>query len=129
MNLTNNLSQDLKANMAVQEAYVKHVLRHLLERHPKAVQRVTDKHNDSNRPADLQRYIGQPFSHLTYTQALEALKTAHEHNTDRPAPPKWGEDLRHEHEVYLANEVRWGGARRCWDGAATSTHGLTRGFF
>lgn len=92
--------------MDVQEAYLRHVAQDLLTKNAEDIDYVSRRHNDSKRLQDLQTWLDKPFARMTYNEALEALRAAKNFNNTDVPPPKWGEELRHEHELFLTTDVR-----------------------
>ena len=56
--------------------------------------------------------VAEPFARITYTAAVDTLLAAVAEGRKFEFPVSWGEDLKSEHERYLA-EVVFKKARRC----------------
>lgn len=50
----------------------------------------------------LEKVIDTPFTHMSYTEAVQALKTG---KTNFEFPVEWGSDLQSEHERFLTETV------------------------
>lgn len=91
---------DLKDNMDLAEAYLKHVLKFTLETCTEDME-FFNKHIASDLIERLEKVVNTPFERATYTQAIEILEKS---NKAFEFPVKWGLDLQSEHERYLAEE-------------------------
>lgn len=91
---------DLTDNMDCAEAYLKYVLKDVLEKCPEEMQ-FFDKNVSNGLLENLQHVIETPFERTTYTYAVRVLEKA---NKVFEFPVKWGADLQSEHERYLAEE-------------------------
>lgn len=89
---------DLKDNMDCAEAYLKHVLKYLLDHCDEDMQ-FFDKHISNGLIGRLQHVVTTPFERATYTDAVRILEKA---DKTFEFPVKWGLDLQSEHERYLA---------------------------
>ena len=91
---------DLDDNMRVAEAFVKHIVKTVLEKCPAEID-FFDQRVQPGLKAQLTEILGQEFERCTYTRALEILAEA-----DRKweFPINWGDDLQTEHERYLTEE-------------------------
>jgi len=92
---------DLAGDMQVAEAMVKYVVGSALETCA-ADLALFDQHVCKGLLARLTQVRDQPFVHLTYTQAVEAL---HKSGRSFEYPVEWGIDLQAEHERFLCEEV------------------------
>lgn len=91
---------DLNLNMDVAEAYLKYVLKYLLDN---CVEEMPffDQFISKGLIARLEHIISTPFERITYTQAIDILLKSpkvFEYEV------KWGHDLQSEHERYLSEE-------------------------
>lgn len=91
---------DLNDNMDCAEAYLKYVLKYLLE-HCEEDMQFFDKHISPGLLQRLQHVVETPFERATYTHAISILEKS---NKTFEFPVKWGLDLQSEHERYLAEE-------------------------
>jgi len=91
---------DLQDNMECAEAYLKYVLKDLLEKCPEDMQ-FFEKHISPGHLERLQGVIDTPFERASYSYAIRILEKA---NKTFEYPVKWGLDLQSEHERYLAEE-------------------------
>ncbi|MBR5902208.1 asparagine--tRNA ligase [bacterium] len=91
---------DLEDNMRIAEAFVKHIVKTVLEKCPDEIA-FFDQRVQPGLKAQLEEILGQEFERCTYTRALEILSQA-----DRKweFPINWGDDLQTEHERYLTEE-------------------------
>ncbi len=91
---------DLKDNMDCAEAYLKYVLRYILEH---SIEELVffDKFVCPGILDRLQHIVEVAFARATYSEAIQILE-----KTDKKFefPVKWGLDLQSEHEKYLAEE-------------------------
>jgi asparaginyl-tRNA synthetase len=91
---------DLNDDMENAEAYLKYVLKFLLEQCPEDMQ-FFDKFISQGVISRLQHIIETPFERATYTYAVRILEKS---NKSFEFPVKWGSDLQAEHERYLTEE-------------------------
>lgn len=91
---------DLQDNIACAEAYLKFVIRHLLEKAPQDLA-FFDQFIEKGILSRLESMITTPFAKVSYTEAIEILK-----GCGKPFefPVEWGIDLQSEHERFLAEE-------------------------
>lgn len=89
---------DLKDNMECAEAYLKYVLKYLLD-HCEEDMQFFDKQISPGLLERLQHVVNTPFERATYTQAIDILEKA---DKKFEYPVQWGLDLQSEHERYLA---------------------------
>ena len=92
---------DLKGNMDLAEAFLKHVFKHVLETCPEDME-FFNQRIDNSVLATADNIINNEFERITYTEAIALLEKA-----DKPFeyPVSWGLDLQSEHERYLAEEL------------------------
>jgi asparaginyl-tRNA synthetase len=91
---------DLRGDMELAEAFLKHIFRAVLESCPDDMA-FFDQRIDPTVLETLQHIIESTFEHLTYGEAVEILERS---GRDFEFPVKWGVDLQSEHERYLAEE-------------------------
>lgn len=91
---------DINDNMDNAEAYLKFVLKYVLDNCPEDMQ-FFDKHVSNGLIERLQHVINTPFERATYTYAVRILEKS---GKSFEYPVKWGSDLQSEHERYLAEE-------------------------
>lgn len=91
---------DLKDNMDLAEAYLKYVLKYVLN-HCSEDMEFFNKHISPNLIEKLEHVVDSPFERVTYTKAIEILEKS---GKKFEFPVKWGLDLQSEHERYLAEE-------------------------
>ena len=92
---------DLKGDMDVAEAMIKHIIRRVMERCP-------DDMNFFNSFVDkglierLSHVASSDFARVSYTEAVDLLK---QHNDKVDYKVEWGCDLQTEHERYLTEQI------------------------
>lgn len=91
---------DINDNMDCAEAYLKYVLKYVLDHCAEDMQ-FFEKHISQGLLERLQHVINTPFERATYTYAIRILEKA---DKKFEFPVKWGLDLQSEHERYLAEE-------------------------
>lgn len=91
---------DLNDDMECVEAYLKYVLKDLLQTCPEEMQ-FFEKNVAPGLIERLQHVISTPFERATYTYAVRVLEKS---GKTFEFPVKWGLDLQSEHERYLAEE-------------------------
>jgi asparaginyl-tRNA synthetase len=91
---------DINDNMDNAEAYLKYVLKYLLDNCQEDMN-FFDKYVSTGLLERLQHVINTPFERATYTYAVRILEKA---DKKFEFPVKWGIDLQSEHERYLAEE-------------------------
>lgn len=91
---------DLSDDMDCAEAYLKHVLGHVLENCSEDME-FFDKFVSPGILERLQHITSTPFERLSYTDAISILEKA---DKAFEFPVRWGLDLQSEHERYLAEE-------------------------
>lgn len=91
---------DLKDNMDCAEAYLKFVLKYLLDNCQEDMQ-FFDQFVSNGLLERLNHIIETPFERATYTRAVDILEKS---GKTFEFPVKWGLDLQSEHERYLAEE-------------------------
>jgi asparaginyl-tRNA synthetase len=91
---------DLQADMECAESYLKFCVRYVLDHCREDIQ-FFDKFVENGLIARLEHVASSPFAHITYTKAVEILKSS---GKTFEFPIDWGTDLQSEHERYLAEE-------------------------
>lgn len=93
---------DLYDTMDNAEAYVQHVVRHVLEKNREDLE-FFNKFVDKKLSLRLQKLIEERFVRVSYAQAVEILREAISKNPEKWQYPKleFGMDLQTEHERYL----------------------------
>ncbi len=91
---------DLNDNMDCAEAYLKYVLKYVLD-HCQEDMEFFNKHVSPGVIERLEHVINTPFERASYTYAVRVLEKA---NKSFEFPVKWGLDLQSEHERFLAEE-------------------------
>ncbi len=92
---------DLEDDMDLAEAFLKHLCRAALEKCPREMEFFCER----VEPTVVQRLEDialKPFTRLTYTEAVERLKSSGE---KFQYPVEWGTDLQSEHERWLTEKV------------------------
>lgn len=92
---------DLKDNMDLAEKMLKYLIRYVRQELPEEME-FFNKFIDPGISERLDNIVNSDFGRLTYTEAIEILKTSGE-KFDYPV--EWGIDLQTEHERYLAEKV------------------------
>ncbi len=91
---------DLNDNMDCAEAYLKHVLRYVLNNCSEDM-KFFDDYISKGVIAKIEHVVNAPFQRLTYTEGVKILQSA---SKKFEYPVSWGTDLQSEHERYLAEE-------------------------
>jgi len=91
---------DITDNMDCAEAYIKYILKDVLETCQEDMQ-FFDKYVSEGLISRLQHIVDTPFERATYTYAVRILEKS---GKEFEYPVKWGLDLQSEHERYLAEE-------------------------
>jgi len=91
---------DIKDDMDLAEGYLKYVLKYTFA-HCAQDMEFFDKFIEKGLIERLKNVIESPFERITYTQAIELLKSS---SKKFEFPVKWGCDLQSEHERYLTEE-------------------------
>jgi asparaginyl-tRNA synthetase len=90
----------IEGNMDLAEAFLKHIIRSVLERCPDDIEFFNTR-IDKTVLETLNHIIDTPFERITYTEAVEILERSGE---SFEFPVKWGADLQSEHERYLTEK-------------------------
>ncbi|SHK10243.1 asparagine--tRNA ligase [Hymenobacter psychrotolerans] len=91
---------DLQDNMDLAEDFLRSLVRYALEHCPDDLQFLNDQY-DKELLSRLQFVVDNEFKRLTYTEAVEILKSAKQ---KFEFPVDWGTDLQSEHERYLVEK-------------------------
>ncbi|HEX8350790.1 MAG TPA: asparagine--tRNA ligase [Hymenobacter sp.] len=91
---------DLQDNMELAEDFLKYLVRYALEKCADDLQFLHDQY-DKELLGRLQSVVDNDFQRLTYTEAVEILKSAKQ---KFEFPVDWGTDLQSEHERYLVEK-------------------------
>lgn len=91
---------ELTDNMDCAEAYLKHILKYVLENCQEDMQ-FFDKYISPGVIQRLQHIVDTPFERINYTEAIRILEKS---GKKFEFPVSWGLDLQSEHERYLAEE-------------------------
>ncbi len=92
---------DLKDDADLAEAFLKYCIRALLEERPDDMA-FFDKRVQPGLLENLQHIVDAPFKRVSYTEAVDALKSA---KKKFEFPVEWGADLQTEHERFLTEEL------------------------
>jgi len=92
---------DLRGNMDLAEAFLKHIFKYVLETCPEDME-FFNQRIDNSVLATADNIINSEFERITYTEAIALLEKA---NSPFEYPVKWGLDLQSEHERYLAEQL------------------------
>ena len=91
---------ELEDNMDLAEDFLRYLVRYALERCADDLQFLNDQY-DKELLGRLQSVVDNAFQRLTYTEAVEILKSAKQ---KFEFPVDWGTDLQSEHERYLVEK-------------------------
>ena len=91
---------DLKDDMILAEAMLKHVIRYVLENAPEEMN-FFNQFVDKGLIERLNHVLNSDFGHVTYTEAIKILE---QHNDEFEYKAYWGCDLQTEHERYLTEK-------------------------
>ncbi|WP_410779770.1 asparagine--tRNA ligase [Hymenobacter negativus] len=91
---------ELEENMDLAEDFLQSLVRYALEHCADDLQFLNDQY-DKELLTRLNSVVENPFQRLTYTEAVEILKTAKQ---KFEFPVDWGTDLQSEHERYLVEK-------------------------
>ena len=97
---------DLTDDMAVMEGLIKYCIRTVLAKAGAEMRFFNDFVDQSHTLLSrLEAVAESPFTTLTYTEAIDCLKSA---RADFKYPYEWGADLKTEHERYICEQVAKG---------------------
>ena len=92
---------NLEGNMEMAEKFLKYVLQYVLDNSQEDMN-FFNSFIQKGIIDDIKHVIKSPFTHLTYTEAVDILLKA---NVKFEFPVEWGHDLQSEHERYLTEKV------------------------
>ncbi|MBE7046280.1 MAG: asparagine--tRNA ligase [Ruminococcaceae bacterium] len=92
---------DLKDDMRLAEDMLKYIISYCLENAPEEME-FFNNFVDKGLLERLNNIVNSEFGHVTYTEAIELLKSSGE-KFDYPV--EWGIDLQTEHERYLTEQI------------------------
>ena len=92
---------DLKGDMDVAEAMIKHIIRTVLDKCPDEIS-FFNSFVDKGLKERLEHVASSDFARVSYTEAVELLE---KHNDKFDFKVYWGCDLQTEHERYLTEQV------------------------
>jgi asparaginyl-tRNA synthetase len=92
---------DLQDNMELAEAFLKHIIRAVLESCGEDMRFFNDR-IEPTALATLEGIVNSEFVHLSYTEATDLLKKS---GQTFEFPVAWGHDLQAEHERYLTEQA------------------------
>ena len=92
---------DLKDDMILAEAMLKHIIKYVLE-NAKEELNFLNQFVDKGLLERLNHVLNSEFAHVTYTEAIEILE---KHNDEFDYKVSWGCDLQTEHERYLTEQI------------------------
>ena len=99
---------DLKGDMEIIEASLKHAIKTVLEKCPDEIA-FFDKFIAQGLKEKLEHVLNSPFRHMTYTEAIAALEKAVKEGVSfENKDIFWGMDLQSEHERYLCEKIALG---------------------
>ncbi len=91
----------LDGNMETAEKFLKYILEYTLDTCSEDME-FFNKFIHKGILESLQHVIDTPFTHITYTEAVEQLEKS---GKNFEYPVSWGKDLQSEHEKYLTEEI------------------------
>ena len=92
---------DLKGDMDVAEAMIKHIIRTVMEKCPDEIN-FFNSFVDKSLKERLEHVASSDFGRVSYTEAVELLK---QNNDKFDYKVEWGTDLQTEHERYLTEQI------------------------
>jgi asparaginyl-tRNA synthetase len=92
---------DLKEDMDLAEAFLKHIFKYVMETCPEDMQFFNER-IDNTVLATAENIINNQFERITYTDAVKLLEKA---DAQFEYPVSWGTDLQSEHERYLCEQL------------------------
>ena len=93
---------DLNDDVKLAEDFVQFLCKQVVEKCEKEIA-FFQKFYKNTSVKELQTLSEKPFTHITYTQAIEVLEKAKKAKFEFPV--KWGLDLQSEHEKFLTDKV------------------------
>ncbi|MCK5197869.1 MAG: asparagine--tRNA ligase [Spirochaetales bacterium] len=92
---------NLDGNMELAEKFLKYILQYVLDKCSEEMN-FFNSFMQKGIIDDIKHVIKSPFTHITYTEAVDLLLKA---DADFEFPASWGHDLQSEHERYLTEKV------------------------
>jgi asparaginyl-tRNA synthetase len=92
---------DLKGDMDLAEAFLKHIFKYVMETCPEDME-FFNQRIDNTVLATAENIINNEFERITYTEAVKLLEKA---DVQFEYPVSWGLDLQSEHERYLCEQL------------------------
>ncbi len=92
---------DLKEDMDLAEAFLKHIFKYVMETCPEDMEFFNER-IDKTVIETAENIINNQFERITYTEAVKLLEKA---DTKFEYPVSWGTDLQSEHERYLCEQL------------------------
>ncbi|NMG08123.1 asparagine--tRNA ligase [Brasilonema sp. UFV-L1] len=92
---------DLKGDMDLAEAFLKHIFKYVMETCPEDME-FFNQRIDNTVLATADNIINNEFERITYTEAVKLLEKA---DVKFEYPVNWGLDLQSEHERYLCEQL------------------------
>lgn len=96
---------DLKGDMDLAEAFLKHIFKHVMETCREDMEFFNER-IDKTVLETAENIINNEFARITYTEAVKLLETAIAKGDAKfEYPVSWGTDLQSEHERYLCEQL------------------------
>jgi asparaginyl-tRNA synthetase len=92
---------DLKEDMDLAEAFLKHIFKYVMETCPEDMEFFNQRIDDTVL-STAENIINNEFQRITYTEAISLLEKA---DVKFDYPVNWGLDLQSEHERYLSEQL------------------------
>ena len=92
---------DLKEDMDLAEAFLKHIFKYVMETCPEDMEFFNQRIDDTVL-STAENIINNEFQRITYTEAISLLEKA---DVKFDYPVSWGLDLQSEHERYLSEQL------------------------
>ncbi len=92
---------DLKGDMDLAEAFLKHIFKYVMEKCPEDME-FFNQRIDNTVLTTAENIINNQFERITYTEAVKLLEKA---DVKFEYPVSWGSDLQSEHERYLCEQL------------------------
>ena len=92
---------NMDGNMELAEKFLKYILQYVLDNSSEDMN-FFNSFVQKGIIDDIKHVIKSPFTHITYTEAVDILTKA---DVDFEFPASWGHDLQSEHERYLTEKV------------------------
>ena len=92
---------DLNDDMVLAEEMLKYIIQYVMDNAPEEME-FFNNFIDNTLFERLSNIVNSEFGHITYTEAIELLKSA---NHQFEYPVEWGSDLQTEHERYITEKI------------------------